>query len=84
VVRVRSTEELRGHGEDTTPATAEWLAAAGLLTSANHKLMASVGSLHRSRYELRQFRAKQFSVICLENAKLAGGSITAMSRPRRR
>ena len=41
-VRVRSTTALRGHGEDRTPATTEWLAEASVLISASHcKLMAS-------------------------------------------
>ena len=45
-VLVRSTEALRGHGKDTTPATIEWSAAAGLPIFASHyKLVASVGSL---------------------------------------
>ena len=35
-----------GHGEETTVATIEWSAAAGLPTAAIHyKLVASVGSL---------------------------------------
>ena len=45
-VHVRSNKALRGHGEDTMPATAKWSAAAGLPTPARHyKLMTSVGLL---------------------------------------
>jgi len=53
-VGVRSTEALRGHSEERTPATIEWSAAAGLptplaITSWWHRW----DHYPRSHYELR-------------------------------
>jgi len=45
-VRVRSTKEVHGHSEETTPATIEWSVEAGLSTPASlYNLVESAGTL---------------------------------------